>query len=64
MEFQTCQCGSNSFYMLQHISGYAKFYVDNEGQPLDNSELHDGLEYKDIRKHYRCSECDRRAKNR
>ena len=62
MHFQQCKCGSNSFYMLQKISGYGQFYVNNKGEPLDNSELHDNLEYKDVRKHYSCSKCDKRSK--
>ena len=39
MYFQKCKCESNSFYMLQKISGYGQFYVNNKGEPLDNSEL-------------------------
>ena len=63
MQFKTCQCGSNAFYMLLHIKGTGCYYVDNNGQPLDNAGIHDGLEYKDARKYYRCANCDRRAKS-
>lgn len=57
-----CKCGNDEFYMMQRVEGYCYFYVDVNGEPTDNSALHDGLEYKDTRKFYRCSKCDKRAK--
>lgn len=62
MKFKTCTCGSTKFYMLQRIKGYCNFYVDQFGEPTDNGGIHDGLEYKDVRKHYRCAICDKKAK--
>lgn len=62
MKFETCKCGCNEFYMLQRISGYCEFHVDNNGIPADNSDMYDGLEYSDVWKYYRCVDCGRRAK--
>lgn len=62
MIFETCKCGCTEFYMLQSISGTCNFIVNVNGEATDNSSMHDNLTYTDMRKHYRCCECDRRAK--
>lgn len=62
MEIKICECGSNRFYMKQYISGVCHFIVDNHGEPAENYEMHDNLTYRDARKHYRCVDCERIAK--
>ena len=62
MKFKRCQCGSETFYMRQNVTGMCDFYINCNGEEADNSGLHDNLLYKDARKYYRCANCDRRAK--
>lgn len=62
MEFEVCKCGCSEFYIRQRISGHCDFHVNSNGNPTDNSDMHEGLEYRDVWKHYRCVDCGRRAR--
>lgn len=59
--FKTCKCGSETFYMRQKVHGIIHFEVDKFGEPADNSDMHDYLTHEDLRKYYRCVDCDRKA---
>lgn len=49
--------------MRQKVSGFCDFHVDIFGNPTDdNEDMHENLCYQDMRKYYRCSDCDRVAK--
>lgn len=64
MKFKVCSCGNDVFYMPQYFSGICHFRIHATGDTenlVDNSDLHSSATYRDIRKHYRCSKCDRIA---
>lgn len=60
-EIRKCpHCGSTTYKIKQYISGYGEFIGSTTGEEMDNSELHSGLQYKNIGKHAYCAECGKR----
>ena len=60
MKFKRCQCGSETFYMRQNVTGTIDYPVNIDGKP-DGYVSYDNINYYDARKYYRCIECDKRA---
>lgn len=53
-------CGGKCFTVKQRISGIGEYYVDLETGEIESSELHSGLQYKNIRKWVTCADCGKR----
>lgn len=53
-------CGSTIYCKKQYISGYGEFINDTTGAEVDNSELHQGLSYRDVTKYAYCADCGKR----
>lgn len=53
-------CGGTIFRVRQHISGYGEFYGSLDGEEVDNSSLHDFLQYRTINKYAYCADCGKR----
>ena len=53
MKFKRCQCGSETFYMRQNVTGTIDYPVNIDGKP-DGYVSYDNINYYDARKYYRC----------
>lgn len=53
-------CGGGTITIKQYIHGYGEYYVDLETGEIDASQLHEGLDYKNITKYAICSDCRKR----
>ncbi|MGG8343413.1 hypothetical protein [Streptococcus uberis] len=62
MKFEKCKCGSTLFYMRQSLSGICDYILDCDGNSDNNEGLYESIIHKDTRKHYRCYNCDKVAK--
>lgn len=49
-------CGGEEFYRKTYMSGWTQTYYRFDGFSADNSNLHDGLKYKDNKTAY-CANC-------
>lgn len=54
------RCGGKMFTVRQKIFGTGEYYVDLETRDIDSSELHSGLQYKNIGKWVTCTDCGKR----
>lgn len=61
MKFKRCQCGSETFYMRQNVTGTIDYPVNIDCE-IDGYISFDNINYHNARKYYRCIVCDRRAK--
>lgn len=60
-EIRKCpHCDSTIYKIKQYISGYGEWLGDTTGEEVDNSELHSGLQYKNIGKYAYCVDCGKR----
>ena len=53
-------CGEKDFFVKQSIKGIGQYYMNLDGEEVDNSTLHDGLEYRTIGKYAYCCDCRKR----
>lgn len=49
-------CGSDEFCVITKFSGQGEYNYRFDGEPGDNTELHNGVRYKDQKTAY-CSSC-------
>lgn len=54
------KCGGGTITIKQRISGVGEYYVDLETGGIESSELHSGLDYKNINKCAVCTDCGKR----
>lgn len=54
------KCGGHMFTVKQKISGTGEYYVDLETGDIEGSELHSGLQYKNMNKYATCTDCGKR----
>lgn len=60
MYYNECPiCSHNEFYVKTHFTGNGNFYYSYDGSDVDNSELHDGINYHSGKYAY-CGKCDKR----
>lgn len=54
------KCGGSTITIRQRISGVGEYYVDLETGEVEATELHSGLNYKNIGKYVTCTDCGKR----
>ena len=54
------KCGENYITIRQRISGIGEYYVNLETGEVESTQLHDGLNYKNIGKYAVCTNCGKR----
>ena len=60
-EIKRCQhCGSTTYYIKQYVHGYGMFIVDTTGKEVNNHELHEHLQYRNVGKYAYCVDCGKR----
>ena len=54
------RCGGQTIKIKQRISGYGEYYVDLETGDIEATELHSGLDYKNVGEYAICVDCGKR----
>lgn len=54
------KCGCEMFAVNQRISGIGAYYIDLKTGEIEASELHSGLQYRNINKYAVCANCGKR----
>ncbi|MCL2593071.1 MAG: hypothetical protein FWD82_06870 [Defluviitaleaceae bacterium] len=63
MKYDKCpKCGCDKYYTRMRVCGTSEHYQRFDGEYIDNSQLHDGIIYKDLWKYPRCANCDYKLK--
>lgn len=53
-------CGGEEFCIIQRVSGTVEYHYRFDGEEGENGELHEPLNYTDIRKFAYCPSCRKR----